>query len=726
MPKQSPAAPRPALVHELRVRLTNLASNLWWTWNGPAQALFASLDPPLWDALHHSPIALLRRLDDQALAAPARDPSFLARLAACEADLHAYLTSRTWFARTFRGDDRRLCVAYFCAEFALHESLPLYAGGLGVLAGDHVKSASDLGVPLVGVGLLYRNGYYVQRFAADGSTHVDYPTHDWSDWPLADTGHLVSVPIGRRLLRAKVWKLSVGRVPLLLLDADIPQNRPADRALTHQLYGGDEHTRIQQELLLGVGGVRAVRSLGITPSVYHLNEGHAAFCGLERLREFRDAGVSPLDAIVRVRASTAFTSHTPVPAGHDRFSPGLMRRYVAPLALEALGKLDSALALGREQPTDRGAPFCMTVLALSLAGRANGVSRIHGRVSREMWRHLPDVAGAIQPTRIEHVTNGVHPQTWLAPEALALYERYLKPRWVGAAPDDDWWANAHRIPPVEFWALRNVLRRRLVHFVRQRLGEQLGRRRAPAADLAAALEALDEDALTVGFARRFATYKRATLIFRDPRRLERILCDARRPVQFIFAGKAHPRDLAGQDFARRVVAQAASRRFRGRVVVLENYDMEVGRMLTSGCDVWLNNPTPPQEASGTSGMKPPLHGGLNCSILDGWWPEAFDGRNGWAIDRQHPASVRRAASGRGDVRSGSVAASRSDANDAAAIYELLENRIAPLFYARDRAGVPQRWVKMMVASMKSICCRFSSHRMLAEYVRQSYLPRPAP
>lgn len=701
--------------HALRTRLANLSTNLWWSWNVDAQVIFASLDPPLWHALHHSPAALLRRLGAHDFEALAADVDFHVRLRKCETALTEYLSSATWFSRNFRGDDRRLCVAYFCAEFALHESLPLYAGGLGVLAGDHLKSASDLGVPLVGVGLLYRSGYYVQRLGADGSTRVQYPTHDWADWPLADTGHLVSVPIGRRLVRARVWKLIVGRVPLLLLDADIPQNRPADRTLTRQLYGGDEQTRIQQELLLGVGGVRALRSLGIAPTVFHLNEGHAAFCGLERLREFRAAGVAPLDALRRVRASTAFTTHTPVPAGHDRFSPALMRRHVAPLASEALGAFDDALALGREQPADQRQDFCMTVLALSLAGRANGVSRIHGQVSRDMWRGLPDVAGKLKPTRIEHITNGVHPQTWLAPEAAALYQRYLKPGWVGAGPDDDWWAAAGQIPPAQLWALRGMLRRRLVHFVRERLDEQLRRRGAPAAEVAAALNVLDENALTIGFARRFATYKRATLIFRDLERLERIVSDARRPIQFVFAGKAHPRDRAGQEFARQVVKRAASSRFYGRIVVLENYDMEVGRMLTSGCDVWLNNPTPPQEASGTSGMKPPLHGGLNCSILDGWWPEAFDGRNGWAIDAQRAAGRDRNDAGRGRTA--------RDRRDATAIYDLLEHAIAPLFYTRDRNGIPQRWVKMMIASMKSICCRFSAHRMVAEYVRLAYLPR---
>ncbi len=690
---------------DLPARLHNLAANLWWTWSADAQRLFAALDPLVWQASEHTPLRCLAQVAPHRWDALARDADFIALLERCETESGRYLASRTWFDRTIRGGDRGLLVAYFCSEYAIHESMQQYAGGLGVLAGDHLKSASDLGIPLVAVGLLYRHGYYRQSLASDGSTRVAFPTYDFRDWPIDDSGPVIACPVGRRLIHAKVRRMRVGRTQLVLLDADIPANRPADRNLTDRLYQGAPEHRLLQQILLGVGGFRALEALGLHPTVFHLNEGHAAFVGLERLRVLQQAGYSYDDAFGLVYRSSVFTTHTPVAAGHDRYEPGLLMRHFAPLA-EALGLSRSQfLALGRERPADAREPFCMTVLALKLSAHCNGVAKLHGETTRQMWAGLYHGTAA-HNVPIGHVTNGIHVQTWLAPEMSALYDRYLKPRWIGAGPENNWWSAVGRIPPAELWRTRNRLRRRLITFIRQRLLAQALRRSAGADELLAAQTVLDDDALTIGFARRFATYKRAPLIFHDRRRLARILNDSRQPVQLVFAGKAHPADAGGQAFARQIAQFSRLPEFRGKVVLLEDYDMEVGRMLTSGCDVWLNNPIRPMEASGTSGMKPPLHGGINCSILDGWWPEAYNGRNGFAI---------------GDARSQATSAAQ-DRYDVAALYAVLERRLIPLFYRRDARGLPAGWVRMMVESMRTVCARFNTHRMLAEYLQDYYLP----
>ncbi len=696
-------AGRGADVGDVLGRVAALARNLWWTWHPDPQRLFAGLDPALWEATNHNPLKTLAALSDERRATLREDVALAALLRTCERQLAEYLRARTWFQRKASATQKRARIAYFCAEYGLHESLPIYAGGLGVLAGDHLKSASDLGIPLVAVGLLYRQGYYRQELRADGTTHVVYPQHDFGQLPVCDTGRTIRVPLGHRTVQAKIWLVQVGRVPLYLLDTDVPGNAPRDRVLTQRLYGGDQDTRIRQEILLGMGGVRALAALGMQPTVFHMNEGHAAFCTLERYGELRRGGMSHERAVQRIRASSVFTTHTPVAAGHDRFPPALMTKYFGPRLDDLQLTRTQLLGLGREKPQDAREPFCMTVLALRLAERCNGVSKLHGQVSREMWT---SVFGTTDPKRVPigHITNGVHAETWLSPVMRPLYDKYLKPRWVGAGPDDNWWARAEQIPPAELWATRRLLRRQLVDFVRLRLRQQIERRCAPVAELIAALDTFDEDTLTIGFARRFATYKRAPLIFSDPQRLAAIVGDARRPVQLVFAGKAHPADREGQDFARRVYTQARAAGLRGRVVLLEDYDMHVGRLLTSGCDVWLNNPIRPMEASGTSGMKPPLHGGLNCSLLDGWWPEACDGRNGWAI----PESPARSAA-------------RRDREDAATVYTLLEREIVPLFYDRGRDGVPRRWVQRMTASLRTVCSQFNTHRMLAEYL-ELYAP----
>jgi starch phosphorylase len=660
-------------------RVRALARNLWWTWNPQAQSLFASMHPELWQATHHNPLRTLNLLPPEHRRLIESDGDFIARLDGCERDMRAYLRAATWFDRQRRRGRTSEVVAYFCAEYAFHESLPIYSGGLGVLAGDHVKSASDLGLPFVAVGLLYRCGYYTQQFNPDGSTRVIYPQLDFDELPIEFTGKRIAVPMAAGSIRAKIWKLQVGRVPVYLLDTDTPENSSRDRALSRHLYGGDREYRIRQEILLGVGGVLALQAMKIRATAFHLNEGHAAFCTLKRLADLRGAGESLAAGRQFIRRTTVFTTHTPVPAGNDRFAPRLAMKYMSRLA-GAIGlSRDQILALGREDPANRSEEFCMTVLALRLADHCNGVAALHGETSRRMWMKVYN-ATTPDDVPIGHITNGIHTATWLAPEF---------PRRISSS--------------AALWAARRMLRTRMIRFIRARLVNQILRRGGSIPEVAAAQAAFDDDTLTIGFARRFATYKRAPLIFRDAGRLARILNHPSRPVQIVFAGKAHPRDEGGQNYAQQIFRHAQESRFRGRVVILEDYDMEVGRMLTSGCDVWLNTPLRPQEASGTSGMKPPLHGGINCSILDGWWPEAFNGRNGWAINGKQFKDQ-----------------TKQDSHDARQIYRLLEREIVPMFYDRDRSGLPRRWIAMMRESMRSISGRFSTDRMVREYWQKYY------
>jgi len=686
-------------------RLRALAMNLRWTWDADTQRLFASLEPALWESTWRNPLAVIAQLPAHRLEQLVDDAGFLARLSAREKDLAAYLRAKPWFARTTNAKQKRMRVAYFCAEFAIHESLPIYSGGLGVLAGDHLKSASDIGTPLTAVGLLYRHGYYRQEINPDGSTLAVYPTYDFSQLPVTDTGKTFSLQMASRKIKVKIWHADVGRVALYLMDTDLPANKPSDRKITHHLYGGNQEMRIRQEVLLGVGGLMTLDKLNIKPTVCHLNEGHAAFCGLSRVVGLLKLGKNRDKAIDIVRASSVFTTHTPVPAGHDRFTPALTQKYLKPLLKGSSLKMQDVMELGSEDPGNKKAPMCMTALALRLSQRANGVAKLHGEVSRDMWKGLFDVKKT-KDVPIGHVTNGVHWQTWLAPEAQPLYTKYLKPKIHNPGAFDDPWARVDRIPSDELWAMRNTLRRRLVRFARQRLVEQAVRHGGDAQDIIDAENALREDILTIGFARRFATYKRAPLIFRDAKRLIKILNDTKRPVQLIFAGKAHPADADGQAFLQQIVKHSKKPGFKGRVAVIENYDMQVGRMLTSGSDIWLNNPLRPMEASGTSGMKPPLHGGVNLSVLDGWWPEGYNKHNGYAIGDGRAFTSRR----------------KQDAYDADCLYTLLEKTITPSFYTRSRAGLPARWLKVMANSMKTVPGTFNTNRMVGEYTEKYYLP----
>ncbi len=693
---------------EMRRDLLKIAGDLWWSWNEIAQRPFAALDPIVWEASNHDPLAVLRHVDEPVFAARCADADFCALVKAARDAHRAYHGTVAWFEQQAFADAKGLHIAYFCSEFAIHESLQQYSGGLGVLAGDHLKSASDLGIPLTAVGLLYQQGYYLQQLRADGTTRVIEPRWDPHRMPLEDTGVDIRVPIGDRKVEVRLWTMRVGRVKAVLMDTDRKTNRPKDRRLTEGLYKGEPELRMRQQVLLGVGGVMALKALGIKASVFHLNEGHAAFASVARLAQLRRKGESLEDALQRIRASTVFTTHTPVPAGHDRYDAEMVADALQPCWREAGLARRAFLDMGSERPADPKAPFCMTVLALSTAEHVNGVAALHGRVSREMWQQVYGVAdAALVP--IGHVTNGVHARTWLAPEAETFWKRSIGLDLDTIERGKDPWAAAEKADAGEFWAMRAQLRARLVQFIRERLARQARRRGEAPEVVLRASQAFDPNALTIGFARRFATYKRAPLIFREPERLRRILSDSKRPLQIVFAGKAHPRDRDGQAYAAEVHRWTREQGFEGRVALIEEYDMHVGRMLVSGCDVWLNNPLRPHEASGTSGMKPPMHGGVNLSILDGWWPESFDGRNGWAI---------------GDGSEGTDR-EKQDALDAESLYAVLENEVVPSFYQHDRAGLPQDWIARALHSVATVPGRFNTHRMVAEYLEKSYLPANA-
>ena len=724
----------PITPDEARTQLRALAMNLWWSWNEIAQRPFAALDPVLWHATKHSPLSVLAYCGPATLSAACEEPGFRTALINARAALTAAMESKSWWDQTCAAQHPHACIAYFCSEYAIHESVQQYSGGLGVLAGDHLKSASDLGIPLVAVGLYYRHGYYLQQFGADGSTKVLYPVYDRGTMPIVDTGVVIECLIGgtsggnhsgSSLVRAKVLRMDVGRTKVYLLDADLAENRPEDRALTEGLYKGEPHLRMRQQVLLGVGGMLALRALGITPSKIHLNEGHAAFAALEMLSEFRAKGMSHADAVQSVRARTVFTTHTPVAAGHDRYGMDMLCHELAwVLAKGGISRLELE-SLAREHPEDAKEPACMTVLCLRLAVKVNAVAKLHGEVSRQMWKSVYGVKRAkvsATDVPIEHVTNGIHTATWLDPRAKTFWNSACGFDPCANTPRNRGWKRAINADPAAFWQLRATLRGSLVRFARERLARASQRRGEDPSGINASATMLDPDALTIGFARRFATYKRAPLIFHDLARLAKIVDNAKRPVQFVFAGKAHPRDLGGQEHAQQVFEMTRHPSLRGKVVLIEEYDMEVGRALVSGCDVWLNNPIRPHEASGTSGMKAPPHGGLNCSILDGWWPEGFkdsgvDGTgaiaNGWCIGSAVDEGFNEA-----DAHGAAVA---RDTRDATKLYALLEKQIVPEFYDRGRDELPRKWIKRALTSAATIPDFFSTHRMVSEYTQRCYL-----
>jgi glycogen phosphorylase len=690
-------------------RLRTLAYNLWWTWNHDARELFDVLDPVLWERFHQNPVSLLARIPQERLDDFARDDSYLTALEARYNAYDRYMTREGWF-RTEHPDLRHELVAYFSMEFGLHECVPVYSGGLGVLAGDTLKTASDLDIPMVGVGIAYAEGYFRQVLNDDGWQMERYPLNDWSDLPVTPVMDqrgqrlLIEVPYPGRTVQAQAWKVQVGRVPLLLLDTNLPANAPEDRKITNALYGGDNDHRVRQEILLGVGGIRLLTALGMAPTVCHMNEGHSAFLAIERIvRLMHDKHVTFDVAREASSASNVFTTHTPVPAGLDQFDVELVRRYLEPFAGATGLPVEQLLALGRTDDTDP--KFSMPVLAIRLSRWHNAVSALHGVVSRKMWTNLwPGVP--VHEIPIGHVTNGVHTGSWTSAEISELLARYLGSRWREEADDRRMWEKTEQIPDAELWHAHQRRRMRLVKYCRNQLVESAERKGASKAEQQFALEALDPEALTIGFARRFATYKRATLLMRDLERLERLLCDKDRPVQFVFAGKAHPHDEKGKDLIRQIIHVSRLPAFRGRVVFIEDYDMGIARRLVSGVDVWLNTPRRPLEASGTSGMKVALNGVINASVLDGWWAEAWTPDIGWAIGRGEEYE---------DTEYG-------DTVEAQSLYQLLEGEIVPTFYERGRDKLPRRWVAMMKRTMEVAGSRFNTVRMTREYVNQAFLP----
>ncbi len=696
-------------------RLRDLAYNLRWAWDHSTIELFRRLDSDLWETSGHNPVLMLGSIDQAALDAAAADDGFLTHLAGVSQYFDAYLEGKTSWFRRIHGTRTGTLVAYFSAEFGVTECLSIFAGGLGVLAGDHLKSASDLGIPLVGVGLLYQQGYFRQSLDEAGWQQDTYPDNDFHNLPLTCERKANGAPFtiavaypGRRVM-AQVWRVQVGRVPLYLLDTNLAENSPPDRDITDQLYGGDLEMRIKQEIMLGIGGYQALEVLGLEPTVYHMNEGHSAFLGLERVRQLMQAhSLSFAEALEAASAGLVFTSHTPVEAGHDYFPSDLVERYFSEYYRSLGLSRQDFVALGRQDPHNENEPFCMTILALRLANHSNGVSRLHGQITRRMWHGLWDRVPEDE-IPITHITNGVHFRSWISLEMNQLYDRYLGPRWREEPADQKVWQHTERIPDEELWRTHARRRDRLVVFARRRLQAQLERRGAPQSEIEAAGEVLDPAVLTLGFARRFAPYKRANLLLRDPERLARLLNDSERPMQVIFAGKAHPRDDSGKELIRQIVSLARQPEFRRRLVFLEEYDMAVARYLVQGCDVWLNNPRRPLEASGTSGMKAAANGALNLSTLDGWWDEAYRPELGWAI-------------GRAEVCANPEAQDRAEAE---ALYDLLERDVVPTFYERGVDRLPRRWLARVKASIGNLCHYYNTHRMVEEYTERFYLPGAA-
>src|ERR1700758_2264385 len=696
----------------LQERLWALARNLWWSWDHNSASVFLDLDPTRWNELNHNPIALLSELPLAKLEARATELMLHSRVNYAYRRMLEYLDAdRTWGTR-YAGVLRPHPVAYFSAEFGLHESLPVYSGGLGVLAGDHIKSASDLDIPLVGIGLFYGQGYFRQRLDGNGWQREEYLETDVNQLPMevaiGKDGRPVVVEIETRSgrIQAKVWRVKVGRRDLLLLDSDLEGNAPEDRELTSRLYGGDLRIRIRQELLLGVGGLRALKALGISPGVYHLNEGHSGFAVLEAIRmRMEDEGIAFDAAVPRVSREVVFTTHTPVPAGHDRFDAKLVEEHIGPLR-ESLGlSQESLMGLGRENPSNSDELFCMTVLALRLSRRANAVSALHGEVSRAMWTGLfKDKAEDEIP--IGHITNGVHVPSWLAPQMFRLYDRHLGTEWLQGGSDAKTWQGIENVDDGELWETHLNLKSQLIEFVRRRAVEQAQLRGEPRDVLQHLERVLSPDALTIGFARRFATYKRANLILTDIERLASMVNDPNRPVQFVFAGKAHPLDEPGKRVLQQIADLMRDSKFRDRFVFVEDYDINVGRHFVQGVDVWLNNPRRPLEASGTSGQKVVLNGGLNLSILDGWWAEAFDGMNGFAI-------------GTGKTHSN---IGLHDARDGEDLMRVLREEVIPLYYQRDRDGLPRGWIRRMKRTIRTLGWRFNADRMVMDYTSKCYVP----
>jgi glycogen phosphorylase len=698
-------------IEEIITGLGELSYNLWWTWNPKAQDIFSVLSERKWRSSKHSAVAVLNSVSHDELRARLYEQNFRQDVINVLKEFNDYLSKPDTWCAIHAPELKGKCVAYFSAEFGFHESFPIYSGGLGVLAGDHTKSASDLGIPFVGISLFYRSGYFQQSISPDGWQFEHYPVVDPEQLPVTlvtdeeNNPVKVSVEIGHNVISMQAYKLLVGRAVLYLLDTNLPENDMHFREISSRVYGGDTTNRIMQEIVLGIGGVRFLRALGLAPDVFHLNEGHNAFLALELLREQLLLGKSKADAEATVRNLCVFTTHTPVAAGHDRFSAELVRFMFDGWCQTLKETPESILPYGRQNPENENEEFCMTILALKMSRAANGVSELHGRVSREMWKGLFRVTDP-DKVPIGHITNGVHILGWVAKRTRIFWHRHLGEKWLYYIKNKAIWeqvADPDLVPDSDLWALRYGLRRDLIEYVRRIIRTQYqhaGIDFAPVQD-----SILSPDVLTIGFARRFATYKRAPLVFRDMDRLTNIIRNIDRPVQLLFAGKAHPNDDEGKRFIQQIYAHTKSPALVGKVIFLENYDINVARHMISGVDVWLNTPRRPYEASGTSGMKILIHGGLNLSIMDGWWREGFNGVNGWAIGGDSSAD---------DWE-------KQDEIDAGNLYEILENQLVPEFYDRDDQGIPRRWIGRIRKSMETLIPVFNTDRMVTEYVKKYYI-----
>ncbi|NKQ37388.1 MAG: glycosyltransferase family 1 protein [Chloroflexi bacterium] len=690
-------------------RLGELAYNLWWSWTPEARSLWKRLDYPLWRQTRHNPVQMLQEISDARLQDAARDSAFLRRYTKVMLQFDEMMTNgHSWFHTTYP-DLTPNVIAYFSFEFGLHNSLPIYSGGLGILSGDHIKESSDLGLPFVGVGFMYPQGYFRQRIPSHGWQEAVYEQLDMNKAPIQlvqdaqGVDIKVSVKISGRPVHARIWKINVGRNALYLMDTDVDENEPWDRELSARLYSGDSETRIRQEMMLGLGGVRVLRALGLSPTVWHMNEGHSSFLILECIRELVTQGKSFEEAAALVRNQTVFTTHTPVPAGHDVFSYQLVEKYFQGFWDEMGISREHFLNLGaHNEPW--GQAFNMTVLALNMSGQANGVSKLHGRISREMWQEVwPDKP--VEEVPIISITNGIHIPTWIASELGDEFTKYLGPNWLENRDDPTLWQRLADMSDKDLWLVHLELKRKMMRYLNDLVRRNWVDGRADPTQVLTGGTLLDPDTLTIGFARRFATYKRATLIFRDLQRLQHILLDVHRPVQIIFAGKAHPADEPGKALIQEIYNLSKHNQLGGRIAFIEDYNMHMARYLTQGVDVWLNNPIRPREASGTSGMKAALNGVPNLSVLDGWWVEGYNGANGWVVGNEHDFENEAAR----------------DNFDANSIYQILEDEIVPLYYSRDRDGVPRGWAEVMRESIRSNAPYFSAQRMVKEYTSEMYI-----
>ncbi len=695
-------------------RLKELAFNLWWVWNYEAQKLFINIDQILWEKVYHNPVKFLLEIDQKSLLRVCEDKEYLSLYEKVMKKFDEYMNEKeTWFAKNFPEHKDKL-VAYFSAEYGFHESIPIYSGGLGVLAGDHIKSASDIGLPIVGVGLLYKQGYFNQRINSEGWQEAIYYNLDFNQLPLqkifnGNKAVQIFVNLPGRKVYANLWKVKVGRAEVILLDTNTPENRPEDRWFTSQLYGGDQEMRITQEIFLGMGGVKALNELGYKPDVWHMNEGHSVFSGLERIKNLViEKGLSFNEALTYIRTNTIFTTHTPVPAGNDAFPLQLQAKYFKNYWESVKITENEFMELGREIDPHGYQIFSLTVLALKLAGRANGVSELHGHVSRKLWQKVWEQLPA-EENPITHITNGIHTQSWIAFEMASLFDKYLGKEWEKNLSNEEFFKKIDEIPDEELWQVHQELKRKMVEFVRRRAKEEWIRHGVSYVEIEDQLgELLNPEILTIGFARRFATYKRALLIFRNIERIKKILNNPQMPVQLIFSGKAHPKDTPGQQFIKQIFDLAKQEGFKGKIFFVEDYDLNVARYFVQGVDIWLNNPRRPLEASGTSGQKGPVNGIINFSVLDGWWREAYfkNPEAGWSIGRdvEYPDNE------------------LQDKEDSLDIYSKLEKEIVPLFYTRNEKGIPVGWIKKMKASMKTVIPNFSTDRMVKEYTEKMYVP----